>query len=358
MAMERGSIAAGMVVPMKKLLSVFLAVFVSFSLASCGEKAPPSSSSPKPNDSDVFGPALTASFGHVMAADSPAGKAADFFAERVSELTEGTVVVTVHPGSQLGGDRDMIESQQMGALEFSLPGTSIYSSFEPTLGTFCLPFLYSDYEEARAVLDSEEVASIYSVTENQNIKLLTTFESGFRQLGTNKRPVNSLADLKGQIIRIPQGDIYTQTWAALGTNGTPLTWNELFAALQTGVVDGEEAPLANFAATGFGEVCKYFAYINYAYDPLMFTVSNDFWNKMNPAQQDAVRQAALEARDKCRELNTQAEADYEAQLIEKWGTEFTHPDLTDFKAAVQPVYDGWDYQDTLKIIQDVQAKLG
>ena len=340
---------------MKKLLALFLATVMAASLIACsGTKETPDS--PTTTD-DVFGPTLTASFGHVMSVDSPADQAAKYFADRVAELTKGTITVTVYPGSQLGGDRDMIESQQMGALEFSLPGTSIYSSFEPTLGTFCLPFLYSDYGEARAVLDSDEVAEIYSVTGNQNIKLLTTFESGFRQLGTNKRAVNSLADLKGQIIRIPQGDIYTQTWAALGTNGTPLAWNELFAALQTGVVDGEEAPLANFATMGFGEVCKYFAYINYAYDLLMFTVSNDFWGKMNEAQQQAVQQAAYEARDLCRELNTKAEADYEAELIEKWDMEFTHPDLTEFKAAVQPVYDSWNYQDTLAVIQGVQEKL-
>lgn len=200
---------------MKKLLALFLATVMAASLIACsGTKETPDS--PTTTD-DVFGPTLTASFGHVMSVDSPADQAAKYFADRVAELTKGTITVTVYPGSQLGGDRDMIESQQMGALEFSLPGTSIYSSFEPTLGTFCLPFLYSDYGEARAVLDSDEVAEIYSVTGNQNIKLLTTFESGFRQLGTNKRAVNSLADLKGQIIRIPQGDIYTQTWAALGT---------------------------------------------------------------------------------------------------------------------------------------------
>ena len=340
---------------MKKLFALLLAAVMVLSLAACGAKTteePATEETP-----EVMGPTLTASFGHVMAVDSPADKAANFFAERVAELTEGTVTVTIYPASQLGGDRDMIENQQMGALEFSLPGTSIYSAFEPTLGTFCLPFLYSSYDEARAVLDSDEVAEIYSVTENQNIKVLTTFESGFRQLGTNKRPVNEMADLKGQIIRIPQGDIYTKTWEALGTNGTPLAWNELFAALQTGVVDGEEAPLANFASSGFGEVCKYFAYINYAYDPLMFTVSDAFWNQMSEAQQAAVQQAAYEARDLCRELNSEAEANYEAELVEKWGMEFTHPDLAEFKAAVQPIYSEWEYQDTLAAIQSAQAKI-
>lgn len=349
---------------MKKFTSLMMAAAMVLALVACGntnQPAPPAASNPAGTPAasapSSGTPTLTAALGHVMAADSPAGKGADYFAQKVAEKTNGAISITVNPNSQLGGDRDMIEGQQMGALEFSLPGTSIYSQFEPSLGTFCLPFLYSDYEEAHKVLDNEAVMGLYDCTQNQNITVLTTFESGFRQLGSNKKAVNTLADLKGQIIRIPQGDIYTQTWSALGVNGTPLAWNELFSALQTGVVDGEEAPLANFASSGFGEVCKNFAYINYAYDPLMLTVSNDFWNKLTDEQKAAVKEAAYEARDYQRQLNAEAEASLEASLKEQWDVNFTHPDLAEFKTAVQPVYDSWTYPDQLKVIQDVQAGL-
>lgn len=330
------------------------------SLAGCGNTAnsgtpgstPTAPSTPTtPNNADTpKGETYNVSLGHVMAPDSPAGMAADRFAELVSEKTGGTVTISVYPNSQVGGDRDMIENQQIGSLEFSLPGTSIYSQFEPVLGTFCLPFLYSDYDQAHTVLDNSDVMALYDCTQNQSITTLTTFESGFRQLGTN-REVNALSDLRGLIIRIPQGDIYTQTWSALGVNGTPLAWNELFSALQTGVVDGEEAPLSNFAASGFGEVCKHFAYINYAYDPLMLTVSNAFWNKLTDEQKSAITEAAYEARDYCRQLNADAEASLEASLKDEWGVSFTNPDLSEFRSAVQSVYENWTYPDALAVIQ-------
>ncbi len=347
---------------MKKFLSLLTAALMVLAMTACGDTKSPAQSTPVQSDSAGSvsaqpAPALTAVLGHVMTTDSPAGKSAEYFAAKVSEKTNGSITITVSPNSQLGGDRDMIESQQMGALEFSLPGTSIYSQFEPTLGTFCLPFLYGDYDEAHVVLDSEEVMALYDCTKNQNITCLTTFESGFRQLGTNKRAINQLSDLKGLIIRIPQGDIYTQIWSALGVNGTPLAWNELFSALQTGVVDGEEAPLANFESMGFGEVCKNFAYINYVYDPLMLTVSNTFWSKLTNEQKAAVTEAAYEARDYCRQLNAEAEASMESSLKSEWDVNFTHPDLREFKEAVQDVYSNWAYPDQLKVIQDVQAKL-
>lgn len=342
---------------MKKLISLCLASAMAFSLVGCGNSPNGNASNPAPpagntstSQSQPQEESYSASLGHVMTADSPAGLAAERFAELVSEKTNGTVTISVYPNSQVGGDRDMIENQQLGSLEFSLPGTSIYSQFEPVLGTFCLPFLYSNYDEAHTALDNADVMALYDCTANQNITTLTTFESGFRQLGTN-REINSLSDLKGLIIRIPQGDIYTQTWSALGVNGTPSAWNELFSALQTGVVDGEEAPLSNFAATGFGEVCKYFAYINYAYDPLMLTVSNSFWDKLSENQKKAVTEAAYEARDYCRELNAEAEASMEASLKEEWGVTFTHPDLTEFRSAVQSVYENWTYPDALAVIQ-------
>lgn len=341
----------------KRTIAMFSATCLTLAvcLSGCGNSSNPAPSGDGSGDGGSSGQVIEASLAHVMAVGSPADLGANRFAELVSEKTGGAIQINVYPNSQLGGDRDVIEAQQLGSVDFSLPGTSIYSQFEPTLGVFCMPFLYEDAEAAHAVLDSDVAAEIYSVTANQNITVLTTFESGFRQLGTANRAVNSLADIHGLRIRIPEGDIYVKTWSALGTNGTALAWNELFSALQTGVVEGEEAPLANFAASGFGEVCKYFAYINYNYDPLMLTVSNAFWDKLTDEQKAAVQEAAYEARDYEREVNAQQEAELEAQLIEEWGVTFTHPDLEEFKAAVQTVYDTYEYQDELKMLQDFLA---
>ena len=346
-----------------KMLTV--ALILAIVLGGCGGSsgAPASSvgsetsasSSPASAPMSAVRPTHTAKFGHVMAPDSPSGLGAVKFAELVAQKTNGEIIVEVFHNSQLGGDRDMVEAQQIGSLDFCLPGCSVYVSFEPTVGVCSLPFLYESAEQAHKFLDGPVATEIFSVTKNQNITVLTTFESGFRQLGT-RTPVNSLADLKGMKIRVPQGELFLNVWKALGTSPTALSWNEIFSALQTGVIDGEEAPLANFATMGFGEVAPYFAFINYTYDPLLFTVSNTFWHKLTDSQRAAILAAAQEARDFQRVENARQEKMLEEKLTKEQNMVFVRPDLEPFREAVQPVYINFAYPDLLKKVRDAIAK--
>ena len=110
----------------------------------------------------------------------------------------------------------------------------------------------------------------------KGMKVVSVWEAGFRNLSNNRKSVNAIEDVKGLKIRVPESDLYINTWKALGTNPTPIAWNEFFSAMQLGVVDGCEVPLTNFATLGFGEVQKYYAWINYMYGPIAFVKSLDF----------------------------------------------------------------------------------
>lgn len=292
-----------------------------------------------------------AMLGHSQVTSSPIHEGALYFAELVFEKTGGRVVVEVYPSAQLGAERDLIESVGMGAVTMGMSIASVCAQFQPGVEAVCLPFLFETKEDVYRVLDGEAGRRLFSAMEKSDVTVMASFENGFRQLGSN-RAVNSIEDLSGLKLRAPEGDIYTKTWSALGVNVTATPWSETFTALQTGVVDGEEAPLAIFNSSGFGEVTKFFAYINYMYDP-MLVYFNSRWLDALPAElRKAVTESAQEAANFQRGLVTEQEAEAENILKGKWGVTFTHPDLAPFREACESVYDTYGHQDKLKLIRD------
>jgi len=289
---------------------------------------------------------ITGSISHSSAPDSTYDIGAHYFADLVEEYTNGTVMLEVYPSAQLGSDKEAFEGHRMGSVDFSMPGASMLSQYESGIAVFNLPFLFASREDAYAVLDSELAKEIYSATEEVGVKVLASFESGFRQVASAKKPIESLADLQGQKIRVPDGDLYVNTWKALGVNPTVLGWNDCFSALQTGIIDGEEAPMSSFDSAGFSEIVKYFSFINYMYDPVALCVSTIFWDKLDAEQQAAVQRAADEAaayeRAYCAELENSLQ-----EKLEGEGVTFYYPDLTEFQNAVQSVYDDYSDQETL-----------
>lgn len=313
-----------------------------------GDKAEEGSSE---NAVDTSHAEYTAKLGHSQVTASPVHEGALYFAKLVAEKTDGRVSIEVYPSAQLGAERDLIESAGMGAVEMGLSVGSVCAQFQPGVDVICLPFLFETKEDVYSILDGDVGKQIFSVMENSNVTVLSHFENGFRQLGTN-REIQSIDDLKGLKLRTPEGDIYVQTWGALGVNVTSTPWNETFTALQTGVVDGEEAPLAIFSSAGFGEVTKHFAYINYMYDPLVLYVSSSWLSSLPDDLRTAVEEAAAEAAVYQRKLVTEQEETAEKELSETWGMTFTHPDLEPFQTAVQAVYDSYKYQDNLALVRE------
>lgn len=337
---------------MRKIaLCLSLALMLSMSLTACGDSEKPAASSgaEEPNKE-----AIVIKLGHTTAEDSAYHYAASKFAELVDEKSDGAIRVDIYPNSQLGADRDMLEGLTLNTVQMSMPGGLTLASYEPSIAILSLPFLYENREQAYAVLDSEVAQEVYSASLNFGVRVLASADNGFRQLGT-KDPVNSLEDLKGMKIRVPDSALYMDTWTLLGAAPSPTAWNELFSALQTGVVDGEEAPLGIFGTSGFGEICKNFAYINYLYDAPVLAIGENFYQSLSAEHQQILSEAAKEACVLEREWVQEDETKWQEKIETQWGVTFTNPDLKPFQDAVAPIYKNYD-QATLEKIFEILGR--
>ena len=330
-------------------VGIILSCLIVFSSCATSPAVNPDSESSENNN------VITAKMGHVVATDSAYHYGAETFARLVNEKSAGTIQIEIYPNSQLGGDRDLLEGLSMNSVQFSLPGGLTLAQYEPSIGVFSMPFLYETREDAYKVLDGDLAEEVFSTTIDHGFRVLGCIEKGFNQLATRETPINSLEDVQGMKIRVPESELYMQTWELLGAAPTPMAWNEVFSALQTGVVDGEEAPLSSFAASGFGEVAQHFAYINYLYDPVCITVSEAFYQSLTEEQQQILQEAAVETREIQRAWVVEDDLKKEEDLRENFGVTFYNPDLAAFQEAVQPLYDEFEDQE---LLNQVLSELG
>lgn len=327
----------------------------------CGKKeavAAPgdSGSAAQTPTASTSGESITLKLTHSLSTSSQYQAGAEYFKQLVEERTNGAIVVEIYPSAQLGAERDTFEGLSIGTVDIALGTASVLGqTFTLDTDVFSLPFLYSDSEELYTLLDSDLADEIFSGAANYGAEVLTCYDSGFRQLSNAKRPVNSVADCKGLKIRTPESSMYVDTMEAIGISPSTLAWSEVFSALQTGVVDGQETPLAVFTSSGLGEVQKYFAFINYMDDPIAMVASTAFMNKLSAEQQEIVREAAYESAVYEREWLAEYEKSCIAQNEKDFGVEFTYPDTNEFKELVGGVYASYGNQELLAKVQDFIA---
>ena len=178
-------------------------------------------------------------------------KMAVLFQGYVSDLSGGTMEIEIVGNGQLGGERDLVEGMQLGTIEMASTANMVLSNFDPRFAVLDLPYLITDYETAYRVLDSDVIQDLQdSFAEQSGVRVLAYGQGGFRQVIGNVA-VNSLADMHGMKVRVPESDIYIDTFSALGANPTPLAYSETFTALQQGTVDAFEiTPWCSLPASG------------------------------------------------------------------------------------------------------------
>jgi len=290
-----------------------------------------------PTTAPADAPLVILRLGHTLAITDPFQVAASKFAEQAAAKTNGKLKVEVYPSAQLGKDRELIEQIKMGTLDMSIQGNNNYDPFLPQIMIFDLPFLFKDRQQAFKALDGPVGQEVYKeLLDKQGIRVLSVCENGFRQITTGKKPINSLADVKGMKMRVPETKLYLDTWRALGANPTPITFAELFTALQQGVVDGEENALGLIYASKFQEVQKYLAMVNYIYDAAPLVIGEKKYQSLSPEMQKAISEAAIEARDHQRKFVMGRDNELLSKLREA-GMKITYPNRDEFVKAVQPV---------------------
>jgi tripartite ATP-independent transporter DctP family solute receptor len=286
----------------------------------------------------------------VLGTAFPWGQAGERWAELVKEKTQGRINIKMYPGTSLvGGDQTReFTAIRQGVIDLAIGSTINWSPQVKELNLFSLPFLMPDYKAIDALTQGEVGQQLFKVLEQREVVPLAWGENGFREMSNSKRPVASPADMKGFKFRVVGSPLYNETFTALGANPTQMSWADAQPALASGAVDGQENQLSVFVAAKLPTVGqKHLTLWHYVADPLIFVVNKEVWASWTPADQEAVRQAALQAgKENVAKARQGIAGSDNAVLkqIEAAGVTVTH--LSDeqraaFVKATRPVYDKW-----------------
>lgn len=282
--------------------------------------------------------AVTLKLGHIAEPENPYGQGADHFANLVKERTKGEVIIQVYPSSQLGNQRDLVEGLTFGTVDMTLTGTAVLGNFIPEVAVFDLPFIFKDIPHAYKALDTVGM-DLCKKGENRGMITLAIWENGVRHMTNNKRPIKTPDDMKGLKMRVMEQPMYIEMMKALGASPTPMAMSELYTALQKGVIDGQENPLAHIATKRFYEVQKYISLTGHTYASEPLLISAMSWKKLSPEQQQIVRQAALDTRDWQRELCRKLEGTFLKVIKDSGKSEVNDGvDKAAFAAATKSVW--------------------
>ncbi len=247
------------------------------------------------------------------------------FAELLKQKTKGRHDAKLFPNGQLGSEEDTINDAAMGTLDFSILAVNNMTPFSPTVGVLTLPYVIQSTEDA-VTLTRGSVGK--ELTENTirdaGVRIVGWAYSGFRVLTNSKKPVSSLADLKGLVVRVPKNEIMISCYKAWGINPTPMAWSETFTALQQKVVDGQDNPFMTIDAMKFYEVQKYITTIRYIFSLEPLVMSESVFQSLSPEDQKAVLEAGEEATLHSEQFLKESEAAIITKLKEK-GMQITAP---------------------------------
>ncbi|KSV71605.1 TRAP transporter substrate-binding protein [Sinorhizobium sp. Sb3] len=261
------------------------------------------------------------------------------FAELVKDKSGGKIEVKLFPGGTLGGDVQTVSALQGGVIEMTVLNAGILANNVKQFGAVDLPFLFDSGAEADKVMDGAFGNSLLKLLPDTGLIGLGYWELGFRNLTNNRHPVTKLEDIKGLKIRTIQSPIPIELFNTLGANAVPLPYTELYTALETGTVDGQENPAANILNAKFYEVQKYMTLTRHQYNPQIVLVSKKFWDGLNDEEKAVLEAAATEARDYQRKVSRDADA-AALEEIRKTGmevSEFSPEETQKLRDAVKPV---------------------
>ena len=334
---------------MKWYKSIVMAILVLFILAAC------SSNGDDLADGDG-GESYEWSVGFNTVEDSIRGEAAKEFKRILEEKSDGNITIELFPNEELGTDNEMVESVQVGALDFQLSSSGVLAEIMPEFSATDLPFVFEDADEAHAALDDSYGELLKEKTSEEGMKMLNTFSIGFSQITTNKNPINSPDDMQGMSIRSPNEPVPLDTFETLGSQVSTIPFTEVYLGLQQGTVDGQFNPLTAIKDSNFHEVQDYLAMTDIIFYHAPFIMNQNLWDGLDEETQALVQKAADEATEVAREF----EAETEAQVLDEIEGDFekvTYPDKEEFQEVVQPVYEKFEDEIGKEIMDDLQSFL-
>ncbi|WKB52444.1 TRAP transporter substrate-binding protein [Eleftheria terrae] len=236
-------------------------------------------------------------FGYGLNEQSNQGRAVKLFAQEVERASGGKMKVRAIGSAALGSDVQMQQALIGGAQEMMVGSTATLVGITKEMAIWDTPFLFNNTREADAVLDGPVGQKVMAKLHEKGLVGLVYWENGFRNLTNNKQPVAKLEDLNGIKLRVMQNNVFLDSFKTLGANAVPLPFSELFTALETKAVDGQENPYNTILSSKFYEVQKYLTVTNHVYSPWIVLVSKKYWDGLSPAERNVLLAAAKKSRD-------------------------------------------------------------
>ncbi len=274
--------------------------------------------------------------GHVGGPGSLFELSANEFARRANEKLGNKAKVVVFGSSQLGGDAEMMQKLRLGTLEFAIP-SSVMSSQVEAFGMFEMPYLVKNRAHMKKIEQAIVWPALAPLAEAKGYKLLAVWENGFRNITTNTKPIVKPEDLAGMKLRVPQGKWRVKMFQAYGANPSPMALSEVFVALQTGVMDGQENPLTQIYSSKFQEVQKYLSMTGHVYTPAYLASGKSKFASLSPDVQAILSQAARDTQAYVYERAARLDDELLAK-IKAAGVKVNEADKDAFIAASKGVY--------------------
>jgi tripartite ATP-independent transporter DctP family solute receptor len=274
----------------------------------------------------------------VHPADYPTVEAVKYIGKVLSEQTKGRLGVRVYPNGALGNERDTIEQLKIGGLDMMRINVAPLNNIVPETIVAALPFVFNSKEHMRAVLDGPVGDEILAAMEAQGMVGLAFYDSGARSIYTAKKPVRTLADLKGMKIRVQQSDLFVAMVEALGANPTPMPYGEVYTALKTGIVDAAENNMPSYESSRHFEAAKFHSVTEHSMAPEVLVFSKKVWDALPKDDQAMIRKAAKDSVPYMRKLWDEREAKSQQTVVAGGAEIIRIENKQPFIEAMQPVY--------------------
>ncbi|MDK2867115.1 MAG: TRAP-type transport system periplasmic protein [Clostridiales bacterium] len=345
---------------MKRVLSfVFIFVMILSFTAGCSndDSAASTSTAQTTTATSTSSEPIVLKLGHIANPDTAYDNFAHEFKRLIEEGSNGKYEIDIYPSGQLGVDRELMESLQIGNVDLTVITASDINQFVPEMAVQDLPYLFRDWDHVEKFLDSDVAKEFFGLTDEVNMTTLGFMPRGFRHVTSNVEPIYTPEQLKNLKIRVAESEIYIDTFKALGANAQAMAWIEVFTALQQGTIDAHENTIVTTRDYKINEVQKYMSETGHFFAFAALQMNSNLLNSMSEADQALFRESGLEAAKKLGEEQKNDEASAKAELIDL-GMSFNEvDDKSAFEALVSPVYDKFfethdrKYFDAIKNIQ-------
>lgn len=276
-------------------------------------------------------------FGHVGEPGSLFAASAEEFAKRANAKLGSKAKVVVYGSSQLGGDKELVQKLKLGTVDMALPST-VMTSEADLFGVFEMPYLVKDRKHMGRIEKEVFWPTIAPTVEKKGLMVVAVWENGYRHITNSKRPINTPEDLKGIKLRVPEGKWRVKMFQAYGANPSPMKFSEVFTALQTGVMDGQENPFTQITSAKFQEVQKFISLTGHVYTPAYVTVGAKKWGALPADVRKILEDTAKETQAWVYETAEKGDKELLDKILAA-GVKSNVPNKDAFVAASKPVYE-------------------